>query len=277
MKRTILITGCSSGIGYDAAHAVARHGWRVLATCRKPEDCARLESEGLESFPLDYADPQSIREAVAETLSRTDGTLHALFNNGAWGLPGALEDVPREGLRAIFEANFFGWHDLTMQVIPAMRAQGHGRIIQNSSILGFVPIKWRGAYVSTKYALEGLSDVLRIEMAETGIDVVLIEPGPITSKIRENSVANFERWIDWEASPRVEQYRDRLLKRLYKPSPKPDPFELPASAVSDVLIRALEAKRPRTRYRVTTPTKIAAIAKRMLSTRGVDRLMSRAG
>ncbi|MCV6596259.1 MAG: SDR family NAD(P)-dependent oxidoreductase [Mangrovicoccus sp.] len=276
MTRSILITGCSSGIGYDAAHRLSAMGWQVLATCRKPEDCERLLGEGLESFPLDYADPQSIRDGVAETLARTGGRLDALFNNGAWALPGAAEDLPREGLRAIFEANVFGWHDLTQQVIPTMRAQGHGRIIQNSSVLGFVSFNWRGAYSATKYAIEGLSDALRLEMADTGIDVVLIQPGPIATKIRENSIDNFERWIDWEGSARVEQYRDTLLKRLYVPSSGKDKFELPASAVTDVLIKALEAKRPRARYRVTTPTKILSVAKRILPGRMLDHVLSKA-
>ncbi|MCR9086941.1 MAG: SDR family oxidoreductase [Rhodobacteraceae bacterium] len=273
MTRSILITGCSSGIGYDAAHALRARGWRVLATCRNPGDCARLEGEGLESFPLDYADPQSVRDAVAETLERTGGTLDALFNNGAWALPGAVEDVPREGLRAIFEANLFGWHDLTAQIIPVMREQGHGRIIQNSSVVGFVALKWRGAYVATKFALEGLTDTLRVEMRDTPIHIVLIQPGPITSRMRANSIAHFERWIDWEASARVEQYRDSLLNRLYGERAA-DRFELPASAVSRVLIRALEAERPRARYRVTTPTKLMAGARRVLPTRWLDRVLA---
>lgn len=276
MTRSILITGCSSGIGYDAAHRLHKEGWQVLATCRKREDCARLQNEGLTSFPLDYADPQSIRDAVSESLSHTGGTLDALFNNGAWGLPGAAEDLPRDGLRALFEANFFGWHDLTTQVIPIMRAQGHGRVIQNSSILAFIPFRWRGAYVASKYALDGLTGCLRLEMADTPIHFILIEPGPITTKIRENSVPNFERWIDWEASPRVEQYRDELMKRLYG-DPPPMRFELPASAVTDVLIKALEAPRPRAKYRVTRPTKIMALAKRILSTRALDRLILKNG
>ncbi|MEM8958180.1 MAG: SDR family oxidoreductase [Pseudomonadota bacterium] len=273
MTRSILITGCSSGIGYDAAHALRARGWRVLATCRNPGDCARIEGEGLESFPLDYADPHSVRDAVAEALERTGGTLDALFNNGAWALPGAVEDVPRDGLRAIFEANLFGWHDLTGQIIPVMREQGHGRIIQNSSVVGFVALKWRGAYVATKFALEGLTDALRLEMRDSPIHVVLIQPGPITSRMRANSIAHFERWIDWEASARVEQYRDSLLNRLYGERGA-DRFELPASAVSRVLIRALEAERPRARYRVTTPTKIMAGVRRVLPTRWLDRVLA---
>ena len=184
MQRTILITGCSSGIGYDAAHTLKSRGWRVFATCRQEADCARLRGEGLESFVLDYADESSIEAAVAETLSRTGGTLDALYNNGAFACPGAVEDLPRGALREIFETNLFGYHDLTRRLIPTMRAQGRGRIINCSSVLGLVGAKWRGAYVSTKFAMEGLSDVLRFEMAGTGIAVILIEPGPIGTDIR---------------------------------------------------------------------------------------------
>ena len=269
MTRSILITGCSSGIGYDAAHALRARGWRVLATCRNPGDCARLEGEGLESYPLDYADPHSVRDAVAEALERTGGTLDALFNNGAYGIPGAVEDLPTDALRAIFETNVFGYHELTRRVIPVMRAQGHGRIIQNSSVLGFVVLRWRGAYNSTKFALEGLTDTLRLEMRDTPIHVILIEPGPITTKIRENSIPHFEKWIDWEASPRADQYRTGLRKRLYTNS-GPDAFELPCDAVTKKLIHALEAANPRPRYFVTTPTYVMNLLKRVLPTRMLD-------
>ena len=272
--KTILITGCSSGIGYDAAHGLARRGWRVFATCRAEADCARLRAEGLESFTLDYADEHSIAAALAETLARTGGTLDALYNNGAFAVPGAVEDLPRAALRDIFETNVFGYHDLTRQVIPVMRAQGHGRIVNCSSVLGLVAMRWRGAYVATKFALEGLTDVLRIEMRDTGVRVILIEPGPITSDIRKNSIPHFERWIDWQASPRAAQYRDTLLKRLYTSS-GPDRFELPASAVTAALIRALDMPRPYPRYRVTLPTLWMAAARRVLPTRALDWLIAR--
>ena len=195
-QKTVLITGCSSGIGYDAAHFLSARGWRVFATCRQDSDCARLRDEGLDSFVLDYADPDSITTALAEVLQRSNGRLDALYNNGAFACPGATEDLPREGLRAVFETNVFGYHDLTRQVIPIMRAQGFGRIVNCSSVLGLVAMKWRGAYVASKFALEGLTDVLRIEMSDTPIKVILIEPGPITSKIRQNAIAPFEKWID---------------------------------------------------------------------------------
>lgn len=271
--KTILITGCSSGIGYDAAHTLAKRGWRVFATCRQQIDCARLKAEGLESFVLDYADEASVEAAVAETLKRTGGTLDALFNNGAYAIPGAVEDIPRDAMRAIFETNLFGYHDLTRRLIPAMRAQGHGRIINCSSVLGFVAMRFRGSYNATKFALEGLTDTLRLEMRGTGIDIVLIEPGPITTDFRKNARREFETWIDWENSAQRAIYERAAIPRLNDESGKPAPFELPASAVTAKLIRALEAPHPKPRYYVTTPTYALGWLRRMLSTRALDRIL----
>jgi NAD(P)-dependent dehydrogenase (short-subunit alcohol dehydrogenase family) len=273
MSKSILITGCSSGIGLDAARGLKARGWRVFATCRNAADCATLQAEGLESFVLDYTDEDSIAAALEETLSRTGGTLDALYNNGAFACPGAVEDLPRGALRAIFETNLFGYHDLTRRVIPVMRAQGHGRIINCSSVLGLVGLSWRGAYVSTKFALEGLTDVLRIEMRGTGIHVVLVEPGPVTSRIRANAIPHFEKWIDWENSARSDDYRT-LRARLYEDR-GPDKFELPAAAVTKVLVHALESRRPRPRYYVTTPTHLMGIARRILPTRALDWLIAK--
>jgi NAD(P)-dependent dehydrogenase (short-subunit alcohol dehydrogenase family) len=274
VEKTILITGCSSGIGYDAAHGLKRAGWRVFATCRKEEDCARLRSEGLESFALDYADDASIKAAFDEALSRTGGTLGAIFNNGAFACPGAVEDLPTDALRAIFEVNLFGYHELTRLALPVMRKQGYGRIVNCSSVLGLVGIRWRGAYVATKFAMEGLTDVLRLEMADTPVRAILIEPGPITSKIRVNSIPHFERWIDWQHSPRKAQYEASLLKRLYEKR-GPDRFELPASAVTAKLLQALETPRPKARYYVTTPTYLMGTARRILPQRLLDWVLGR--
>lgn len=273
--RSILITGCSSGIGQDAAHGLRARGWRVFAACRRPEDCARLRDAGLESVVLDLADPDGLHAALEEVLRATGGTLDALFNNGAFALPGALEDLPTDGLRAIFETNVFGTHTLTRAVIPVMRAQGHGRIVNCSSVLGMVPMAWRGAYVASKFALEGMSDVLRIEMRDTPIDVVTLAPGPITSKIRANSIPHFERWIDWENSARAGQYRDDLLNRLYKDRAGRDPFELPPAAVTRALIRALDSARPRPRYHVTNATRLMGAARRILPVRALDWLIAK--
>ncbi len=272
-RPALLITGCSSGIGFDAAHGLRSRGWRVFASCRQPADCDRLKDQGFEAPRLDYADSDSIQAALDEVLAATDGRLDAVYNNGAFACPGAVEDLPREALSEIFEANLFGWHDLTRQAIPVMRAQGHGRIVNCSSVLGLVGVKWRGAYVATKFAVEGLTDVLRLEMAGTGIHVSLIEPGPVTSKIRANSIPHFERWIDWKGSARRAEY-EGLLHRLYSER-GPDRFELPPSAVTAKLVHALEAKRPRARYYVTTPTHISGTLRRLLPTRALDWVVSR--
>ena len=272
--KSILITGCSSGIGYDAAHRLAARGWQVFATCRSEDDCSRLRAKGLQSFVLDYKDEATIKATLAQVLAATGGRLDALFNNGAFALPGAIEDLPRAGLRDLFETNVFGWHDLTQQVIPVMRAQGKGRIVNCSSVLGLVCTPWRGAYNASKFAIEALSDTLRLEMRNTGIEVILIEPGPITSKIRQNAVIQFERWIDWQASARADEYRAILNKRLYDKRGK-DQFELPASAVTHKLIKALESTQPRPRYFVTTPTYVMWILKRVLSTRALDWLLAK--
>ena len=273
MQKSILITGCSSGIGLDAAHGMRTRGWRVFASCRQQRDCDRLRAQGFDSPRIDYTDSDSIASGLAQVLEATGGTLDALFNNGAHGLPGAVEDVPTDGLRHIFETNVFGWHELTRQVIPVMRAQGHGRIVQNSSVLGLVAFPWRGAYVATKYAVEGLTDTLRLELKDTGIHVILIEPGPITSKLREKAIPVFERFIDWENSALRAKYEESLLKRLYEGS-GPDRFELPASAVTGKLAHAVEAKRPRSRYYVTTPTYVAGYLRRILPTGAIDRILS---
>ncbi|MDO6591356.1 short-chain dehydrogenase [Loktanella sp. D2R18] len=272
-QKTILITGCSSGIGYDAAHGLRAAGWRVFASCRQQKDCDRMIAEGFESPLIDYADEASITAGLADVLAATGGTLDALYNNGAFACPGALEDLPTGALRDIYEVNVFGYHALTRQVIPVMRAQGHGRIINCSSVLGLVGMKWRGAYVSTKFALEGLTDVLRVEMHNTPIKVILIEPGPITSDIRQNAIPHFEKWVDWEKSARVDEYKD-ILSRLYTDS-GPDQFELPPSAVTKKLLHALTAKRPKPRYYVTTPTYLMGALRRILPTRWLDALILR--
>ncbi|AXI45087.1 short-chain dehydrogenase [Sulfitobacter sp. SK012] len=273
--RSILITGCSSGIGYAAAHGLRARGWRVFASCRQELDCAVLRQEGFESPRLDYSDPDSIITALAEVLEATGGTLDAVFNNGAYAIPGAVEDLPTAALRDIFEANFFGWHSLTQAVLPIMRAQGHGRIVQCSSVLGLVTMPWKGAYNATKFAIEGLTDTLRIEMRDTPIKIVLIEPGPIGTKFRSNAIKNFEHWIDWAASPRATQYETELLGLLYNSENKPNKFELPPEAVVRKLVKALEKPRPKARYYVTIPTYLMGILRRILPTRALDWVLSR--
>ena len=271
-NKTILISGCSSGIGYCAAHGLKARGHRVFATARRPDDVARLQSEGLESLRLDLDDSDSIRDCLAEILQRTGGTLDALFNNGAFGQTGAVEDLRREVLRAQFETNVFGTHELTTLVLPVMRRQGHGRIIQNSSVLGLVAMPLRGAYNASKFALEGLTDTLRMELRGTGIHISLIEPGPILSRFRANSLAAFKRNIDIEQSPFRDTYR-ATLARLQK-SGAAVPFTLGPEAVLKKLIHALESPRPKSRYYVTVPTYLFGYLRRVLPTALLDALVA---
>ena len=273
--KSILITGCSSGIGYDAARALHRRGWQVFATCRKQVDCDRLTAEGLTSFVLDYENETSIDAGFDQVMTLNGGKLDILFNNGAYAIPGAVEDLPTNALRQIFEANFFGWHHLSRKALSVMRAQGQGRILQNSSVLGFAALRFRGAYNSTKFALEGLSDTLRLECHGSGISIVLIEPGPISTRIRENSVPHFKRWIDWQNSMLADTYKNTLIPRLTSPKTKKDRFELEPSAVTQCVIHACEAAEPRIRYRVTTGTKIMYVLKRLLPSRILDKISVR--
>ncbi|HRF62185.1 MAG TPA: SDR family oxidoreductase [Candidatus Competibacter sp.] len=274
-NKTILITGCSTGIGYCVAHGLKVLGWRVFATARQPADVRRLQAEGLESLPLDLRDSESIRAAVAAILTQTDGRLEALFNNGAYGQAGAVEDLSREALREQFETNVFGTQELTNQIVPIMRRQGGGRILYTSSVLGLVAFPYRGAYVASKFALEGLADTLRLELAGTGIHVCLIEPGPILSKFRDNAHVAYRRYIQAETSLHREQYA-AMEARLLKKGPAA-PFTLPPEAVLKRVIHALESRRPRARYYVTVPTYLFATLRRLLPTRALDAVLRRAG
>ncbi|MDR4514083.1 SDR family oxidoreductase [Nitrosomonas sp.] len=275
MKKTILITGCSSGIGYCVAKALHEYGYRVFATARRQESVEMLLNEGLESLQLDLMDSNSINHAFESVMRLTNGELYAVFNNGAYGLPGAIEDLTREALRNQFETNVFGWQELTNLILPVMRKQGYGRIIQNSSVLGFVSLPFRGAYNATKYAIEGLSDTMRLELIGSNIHVCLIEPGPIESKFRENAVKMLLKNVNVEKSIHRERYR-KVLKRLNTKGPAV-PFTLPPEAVLKRVIHALEAEKPRPRYYVTFPTYLFGVLKRFLSTRALDALLAKSG
>ena len=265
--RSILVTGASTGIGRAAAERLAAEGWRVFATARRPEDLAALAAiAGVEAIFLDYTAPASIAACADRVLAATDGRLYALFNNGAYGQPGAVEDLATDVLRAQFEANFFGWHDLTCRLIPAMRAAGRGRIVQCSSVLGIAALKYRGAYIASKFALEGLTDTLRLELAGTGIAVVSIRPGPIATNFVQNAMVRFRANIDIEASAHAEVYRRRLARMGRGGATR---FKLPPEAVVDRLCHALESPRPRPTYRVTTATLILDVARRLLPSRAM--------
>lgn len=270
-NKTVLITGCSSGIGLCVAQGLRDRGYRVFATARKSEDVERLREKGFESERLDLADSFSIDQAVKKILQKTNGELFALFNNGAYGQAGAVEDLSREVLREQFETNLFGWHELTCKVLAVMRKQGYGRIIQNSSILGFMALPYRGAYIASKYAIEGLTDTLRLELRNTNIHLSLVEPGPISSRFRANSFKMYQKNINKEHSPFKDVY-EKMEARLTKQGPAV-PFTLPPEAVLAKVIHALESSRPRPRYYVTFPTYLFGYLKRILSTRMLDRLL----
>ena len=261
-SRTIIVTGASSGIGAHCARALKAEGWRVFATARRPEDIAALEADGIEAFYLDYAEPASIAALVEAVLERTGGTLDALFNNGAYAQAGAVEDLTVDTLRAQFEANFFGWHDLTRRIVPVMRRQGHGRIVNCSSILGLVPVRFRGAYAASKHALEGLSLCLRAELAGSGVHVSLIEPGPVATRIASNGLAHFERNIDVEGSVHREAYQAQLAR--LRGGGVRSRLKLGPEAVHAVLRHALLSPRPRPHYVVTLPAKAGVLLKRLL-------------
>jgi len=266
--RAILITGSSSGIGLCVAQGLQQRGYRVFATARQPADVARLRETGLESLQLDLDSSESINNAVNEILARTNGHLFALFNNGAYGQPGAVEDLRRDVLRSQFETNLFGWHELTCRVLAVMRKQGYGRIIQNSSVLGLVALPFRGAYNASKFALEGLTDTLRLELFDTNIYISLIEPGPIESRFRANSFKAFLQNIDKSLSPFQQQYA-AMESRLTTEGPAV-PFTLPPEAVLKKVVHALESNRPRARYYVTFPTRLFGTLRRLLSSRSLD-------
>ncbi len=274
-QKNILITGCSSGIGLDVARGLQQQGWRVFATARRAEDVASLRAQGFaDALQLNVDDSQSIRTALAEVLQRSGGTLHALFNNAGYGQPGAVEDISRQAMREQFETNLFGAWELMNAVLPVMRSQGHGRILFNSSVLGFAAMKYRGAYNASKYAMEGLCDTLRLELAGSGIFVSLIEPGPIESRFRPNALQKFLQNVDIQGSVHRDSY-EKQLQRLKKEG-HAAPFTLPGTAVLAKVEQALAAARPAARYRVTTPTHVFWYLKRLLPTRWLDWVLNKA-
>ncbi|AYG67547.1 MULTISPECIES: SDR family oxidoreductase [unclassified Rhizobium] len=272
-QRIILLTGCSSGIGAHCARVLRDDGWRVFATVRNEADLAPLTADGIEALLLDYTRPETISAAVATMRERTGDRIDALFNNGAYGQPGAVEDLTTDVLREQFETNFFGWHELTRQILPLMRSQGHGRIVNCSSILGLVPYRFRGAYTASKFALEGLTITLRMELQDSGIHVSLIEPGPIATRFTANALAKIREHIDLEGSAHAVEYR-RQIRRLDGSGPI-NKHKLGPEAVYDVLKLALNVRSPRPHYLVTTPAKQGVLLKRLLPANLFYRLMRR--
>lgn len=274
MQRSLLITGCSSGIGAATAAMLHKRGWRVFATARKAADVERLAAAGYEAMALDVTNPASIAAAVAEVAERTDGRIDALVNNAGIAVPGAVEDLDRAALLAQFEPNLFGAIELTHRVLPLMRRQGHGRIVMISSVLGLVSMPWRGAYCASKFALEAITDSLRMELRGSGIHVSLVEPGPIESRFRDHSIENFDRHVGGEASAHRRTYaRLRAQTGAHK---NREPFTLPPEAVARRIVHALESPRPKRRYYVTFPAYLMAFLRRILPAAALDAILSRA-
>lgn len=272
-QNTILITGCSTGIGLASVCALRARGWRVIATARKPEDIARLKVEvGVETLELEMSDPASVERCARDALEIADGRLDALFNNAAYGTAGAMEDTRPDVLRRLLEINVVATHALTYGVIPAMRRAGGGRIINCSSVLGFIAPPYRGAYSASKFAIEAISDAMRIELAPAGIFVSLIEPGPIATQFLPTALSTFEETIDVENSPHREIYRARVAQMMGGGTRR---FVLPPEAVAETLVKALESRRPAARYRVGLPTEAAAFGKRVLGSRLMDAILKR--
>lgn len=273
MARFVLITGCSSGIGLAAARGLQAHGFSVIASARNEEDVKQLQSYGLEAIQLDVRNTDSIRRGVDAALQIAGGRLYALFNNAGYGQPGAIEDLPTDALREQLETNLIGVHQLIRLVLPGMLAAGEGRIIQNSSVLGLVAMKFRGAYNTSKFALEGYTDTLRLELRGTGVHVSLIEPGPIDTHFRANARNAFLKHINPEASRHHESYR-QTLTRLEKEGLS-GRFTLPSEACLPPLLHALSSSKPKARYQVTFPSKLFYILRRLLPTGLLDALASK--
>ena len=270
--KNILITGCSSGIGKNVAITLHNKGWRVFATCRSKTDCTFFTKLGIESFPLDLLKEESINCAVNLVRKKTKSQLDVLFNNGAYAIPGAIQDIPRSAMREIFEVNVFGQIDLINRCIPLMMSSDYPKIINCSSVLGFISLPYRGLYSATKYSIEALTDALRRENYDSKIKFVLIQPGPINTDIKKKSVKHFEKWIDWKKSVHQKTYENKVIKRLYDKDYKDtfNGYELQPDEVTKILINVLNSKKPKARYKITIQTKIAQIMTKLLPTNILD-------
>ena len=270
--KNILITGCSSGIGKNVAITLHNKGWRVFATCRSKTDCTFFTKLGIESFPLDLLEEGSINCAVNLVKEKTKSQLDVLFNNGAYAIPGAIQDIPRSAMREIFEVNVFGQIDLINRCIRLMMSSDYPKIINCSSVLGFISLPYRGLYSATKYSIEALTDALRRENYDSKIKFVLIQPGPINTDIKKKSIKHFEKWIDWKKSIHKKTYENKVIKRLYDNNYKDsfNSYELQPNEVTKILINVLNSKKPKARYKITIQTKIAQIMLKLLPTNTLD-------
>ncbi|MDH5510706.1 MAG: SDR family NAD(P)-dependent oxidoreductase [Nitrospinota bacterium] len=270
----VLVTGSSSGIGFCAAKTLHQRGYQVIATARKDEDIRMLKALGICAIRLELGESESVKAAAEEALTISGGALFGLVNNAAFGMPGAVEDLTRDAIREQFEVNLFGTMELTNLLIPSMRALGRGRIIMISSILGFMSVKYQGAYNASKHAMEGLTDTIRMELAESGIHVSLIEPGPIRSRFQQNALGHFNKHVDEARSPHSANYQ-KMARSIAEG--REAPFTGDPEDVVVKIVHALESARPKIRYLVTPLAHLLSAAKRILPAFMLDRLLRRKG
>ena len=268
---TVLVTGCSSGIGYHVAKRLKERGYNVYTTARKDEDVQRLINEGFKCLKLDYSDSESVQDLANELMLLVGTNLYAVFHNGAYGQPGAVEDLSRETIEKQFATNVFGWMELNNRLIVLMRHNNRGRIIFNSSVLGLISLPFRGAYNASKYAIEGFADTLRLELSDSNVKVSLIEPGPIESRFRPNALQALKDNVNMEDSVHRDRYK-RTLSRLAKEG-NVDPYTLSPEAVFEKVIHALESDAPKAHYYVTKPTYIMGTLKRLLPAKWMDKFI----
>jgi len=248
--KSVLITGCSSGIGAASAHLMREKGWQVFPTARKPEDLARLKAEGFHPIEIDMADSTSIQFAARDVLAACGGKLGGVVNNAGFGQPGAMEDLSREAMRRQFEVNVFGLQELNNLLVPVFRKQGAGRIVNVSSVVGRISLPFLGIYCASKFALEAMSDSLRVELVDSGIAVSLIEPGPIITQFRRNAVDQAEEQISLEDAE-YGKLMIKEIKRRRERQKKEDFWNKPPEAVAVKIAHALESSKPKRRYCVT--------------------------
>ena len=271
--QNILITGCSTGIGLETALTLKHNGYKVYASARQEIDVAYLQTLGLETFKIDVRNKEEISQAL-ETILENDGKLDAVFNNAGFGQPGAVEDLSTEVLKEQFETNVFGLHEVTTQAMKIFRAQGYGKIIQHSSVLGIISLKFRGAYNASKYAIEGLADTMRQELLGSDIYISSINTGPVTSKFRDNALKKFNENINIDDSYFTDMYKNELKVRL-ESEENNAPFNLPATSVANVVLEIMKSQKPNPRYYVTKATHILGFCKRILPTSLLDRLLNK--
>ena len=272
INKSVLVTGCSSGIGRATSACLRASGWTVYPTARKVEDLDALEADGFQAIQLDVASSASIEATVDQVLGLTGGKLGALVNNAGFGMPGAIQDLTRDAMRRQFEVNVFGLQELTNKFVPVFREHGGGRIVNVSSVVGRLALPFMGIYSASKFALEAISDVQRVELAPDSIFVSLVEPGPIRTSFSTNCAGQGEERLDTATSKFGAAYQ-RYFEKRRNGGMGEDRFRLPPEAVAKKILHALESPRPRIRYKVTLPAYFGDWAARFVPARMIDRMM----